>query len=33
LADITDLATLINPDLGGYITATTLIPQAIALRP
>lgn len=33
LADITDLATLINPDLGAYITATTRIPQAIASRP
>lgn len=33
LADITDLAALISPDLGAYITATTRIPQAIAERP
>ena len=33
LADITDLATLINPDLGAYIAATSRIPHAIATRP
>lgn len=33
LQDITDLATLIDPHLGTYITATTKIPQALASRP
>lgn len=33
LADITDLATLINPDLGAYITATSRIRHVIASRP
>ena len=33
LRDITDLAALIEPDLGTYITATTKIPKAIASRP
>lgn len=33
LKDITDLANLINPNLGAYITATTKIPQALSSRP
>ena len=33
LKDITDLANLIDPNLGAYITATTKIPQALSSRP